>query len=70
MISLRLNKYTEHEVRMLSDLMTHCVLEITDKHCIQDCRYCDCKKVCTDITNCIVFLDKEMSEHYPHIDQN
>ena len=70
MITVKLNPYTDHEVRVLRKYFTDAYDSFIDDHCDQNCTYCEYKSVCSDLFNAVGYLNQEIEQGYPHAKEN
>ena len=66
MITVKLNPYTELEVRTLRKYMTDAYDNFVTDHCDENCMYCQYKVLCNDLFNATAYLNQEIEEGYPH----
>ncbi len=62
MITLRLNTYTNDEMRLLHWLLQGNVHEFTAAHCLADCTECQFKHLCHDLSTSLGFVKRGLRE--------
>ena len=62
MITLRINPYSKHEVRLLTELFSQIGNTIGTRYCKECCEECEIKHVCDDTYSALQYLRQKSTE--------
>ena len=70
MITVKLNRYSDLQVRTLHKYIIDTYDTFVQDHCHQDCTHCEYHSMCDDLFRVMGYLTQEIEQDYPHAMKN